>query len=190
MAIPVGADANLSDDEAAQLAAILGCGVNELPGMLETFASAALEEYIRMFLGQRVFTRGSDVLEYRLLLLTKHAFGGNLPDEQRVSALFQKSTTGSRALIRATVAKFQYELISEVAQTIAQVLGDVEPDTHGWKVVINSEPLVETMNRQLGIINGILPTIVRRAGTAASYHLEPSAYQALCEHFEIAPKQP
>ncbi len=87
---------NLNTTERAQLARILGCGEAELDDKLGSYATAALEEYLRMFLGQRVFTRGSDIVEYRLLLLTKEAFQGRLPDEQRVCALFQRSVTGSR----------------------------------------------------------------------------------------------
>jgi len=186
--MPISVSLSLTDDEKNQLAVILGCGLTQLDDVLAAYGSAALEEYTRMFLGQRVFTRGSDILEYRLLVLTKRAFAGQLPDEQRVSALFQKSTTGSRSLIRATLAKFQYELTTELATTMGDVLGKVEPDGNGWKVVITSETLVEAMNRQLGLLDGTLPQITKRPGTVSSYHIQPSAYGQLCEHLKIAPK--
>src|ERR1039458_7388469 len=104
---------HLTSVERDQLAQILACEVSELDQVLSSYGSAALEEYVRMILGQRVFTRGSDILEHRLLLLVKEAFGGRIPDEQRVSALFQLSSTGSRSLIRAVLAKYQYELRDE-----------------------------------------------------------------------------
>jgi hypothetical protein len=186
--MPVTAELSLTEPERVQLAAILGCTLQDLDGVLSAYTAAALEEYARMFLGQRVFTRGSDILEYRLLVLAKTAFGGRLPDEQRVSALFQKSASGSRSLIRATLAKFQYELTAELANTIGAVLEQVEEDGDGWKVVIASETLVEAMNRQLGLLDGTLPQIQRRANTVSSYHIQPSAYNSLCSHFDITPK--
>ena len=184
----ISATLTLTEAEKRQLAAILECDLAALDDVLAAYATAALEEYARMFLGQRVFTRGSDILEYRLLVLTKRAFDGQLPDEQRVSALFQKSATGSRALIRATLAKFQYELTTELATTMQEVLVEVEPDGNGWKVVISSEALVEAMNRQLGLLDGTLPQISKRPGTVSSYHIQPSAYGRLCEHLGIDPK--
>lgn len=186
--MPISVTLSLTDEEKHQLAAILGCEVPRLDDVLATYASAALEEYARMFLGQRVFTRGSDILEYRLLALTKRAFGGQLPDEQRVSALFQKSATGSRSLIRATLAKFQYELTTELTATMSHVLGQVEDDGNGWKVVVTSEALVEAMNRQLGLLDGTLPQITKRPNTVSSYHIQPSAYNHLCQHLGIAVK--
>jgi hypothetical protein len=186
--MPILATLTLTDQEKHQLAAILGCDLARLDDVLAAYASAALDEYVRMFLGQRVFTRGSDILEYRLLVLTKRAFAGQLPDEQRVSALFQKSATGSRSLIRATLAKFQYELTTELATTMGDVLGRVEPDGDGWKVVITSEALVEAMNRQLGFLDGTLPQITKRPSTVSSYHIQPSAYGRLCHQLGIAVK--
>lgn len=69
-----------------------------------------------------------------------------------------------------------------------EVLGEVEPDGNGWKVVITSEALVEAMNRQLGLLAGTLPQISKRPGTVSSYHIQPSAYGRLCEHLGIDPK--
>ncbi len=186
--VPISAALSLTDLEKGQLAAILGCAPAALEDTLAGYATAALEEYVRMFLGQRVFTRGSDILEYRLLALTKNAFGGRLPDEQHVSGLFQKSASGSRALIRATLAKFQYELAGELAVSIRAVLDGVTEDGGAWKVVITSETIVEAMNRQLALIDGTLPQVVKRTATVSSYSLQPSAYLALCEHFGVVPK--
>lgn len=187
MAISI--DLNLSDLERAQLAGILGCEVSHLETELGSYGTAALEEYVRMFLGQRVFTRGSDMLEYRLLLLTKSAFGGRLPDEQRVSAVFQRSATGSRSLIRAVIAKYQYELSGEVATTMKDTLTSVNQDGDDWSFVVNSENVVETMNRVLAGIDGTLPQVGKKSGMVASYSLKSSSYHALCEYYGIAPKQ-
>ena len=87
MAISV--ELELTDAERTQLASILGSAPDALDDAIASFATAALEEYARMFLGQRVFTRGSDAREFRLLLLIKHAFANRFPDDQRISDFFQ-----------------------------------------------------------------------------------------------------
>ena len=82
MAITV--DLPLNAEEKAQLAGILRCDPDALDAVLAPYAAAALEEYARMFIGQRVFTRGSDIHEYRLFLLIKQPLEGRIPDEQQV----------------------------------------------------------------------------------------------------------
>ena len=60
---------NLSDNEINQLSGILRCEIDDLDNELSKYGNAALEEYIRLFLGQKVFTRGSDFREYRLCFI-------------------------------------------------------------------------------------------------------------------------
>jgi hypothetical protein len=72
----------------AMLAEILGSSPDQVEDKLAPYVSAAATEYIEMFLGRRVFTRGQDIREYRLFLLMRGVFG-RLPDEQEVSDLFQ-----------------------------------------------------------------------------------------------------
>ena len=97
---------NLPDSDVNELAKIIGCSEAELEENLKVYSSAALQELISMFLGQKVFSRGSNLLEYKLYLLIKNAFSGRIPNEQRVCRLFQKTSTGSRSLIRAVMSKY------------------------------------------------------------------------------------
>src|SRR4051794_20961152 len=99
-----------SAEEKRQLAATLGCTVRDLSRTFKDYEKAASEEYARMILGQRVLTRGQDIREYRLCLMINHVFGGRLPSERQISALFQTTATQSRALLRAVMSKYQYEL--------------------------------------------------------------------------------
>lgn len=69
-----------------------------------------------MFIGQRVFTRGRDIQEYRLFLLIRGPFGNTIPDDQMVCDLFQ-TTTQSRALVRSVMSKYQYELSQAIILT-------------------------------------------------------------------------
>lgn len=78
---------NFTTAEEAEIAAILGCNIADLNNQLNTCATASLKEYLTMFRGQKVFKRGSDMLEYRLLLLIEHTFNGEIPDERTVSDL-------------------------------------------------------------------------------------------------------
>ena len=75
----VEVDIPLDASESKQLAGILGIKTAELAKALQPFAKSATEEYVRMFLGQRVFTRGRDALEFRLFLLIRGAFGNKIP---------------------------------------------------------------------------------------------------------------
>ena len=95
--------------ERAQLADTFGCSAEALDDRLTDFVAAAEEEYVRMILGQHVYSRGQDIKIYRLSLMIKHAFGGLLPTEGQISALFQTTVSESRSLLRAVRAKYQYE---------------------------------------------------------------------------------
>ncbi|WP_217883844.1 hypothetical protein [Halomonas citrativorans] len=101
---------NFTPAEEAEISEILGCSVADLNGKLNSYVSASFKEYLSMVRGQKVFKRGSDMLEYRLFLLIESAFGGTVPDERTVSSLFQTTLTESRSLIRAVISKYQYQL--------------------------------------------------------------------------------
>src|SRR5487761_1693635 len=95
----------LTAEERKQLAATFGCETPKLTKEIGKYAIAAQEEYLRMILGQRVFTRGQDILEYRLYLFIKNVFDGRLPSEQRISSLFpQKARTRDPAISRTGVS--------------------------------------------------------------------------------------
>jgi hypothetical protein len=178
----------LMESEESQLAEILHCPLADLEQTIQPYALAAIREYVGMMLGQRVFTRGSDILEYRLVLMIKHAFGGTLPDEQHVSALFQLSPGGSRSLIRAVSAKYQYELSDEIAQTMRVTIGSVEDDDDGWSFTVNSDHVVEAMNRFLAVIDGALQPVSKKSKTVSTYVLQPTSYETLCAKFGVTPR--
>jgi hypothetical protein len=148
--VPISIELKLSSDERAQLAGILKCDLAELDSKLEAYGRSALEEYARMFIGQRVFTRGSDIREYRLFLLVKEPFGSQIPDEQLVSDLFQTTATQSRSLIRSVMSKYQYELQDAIDASLKQTVERAEPEEDDWTVTVNSENIVESLNRVIG----------------------------------------
>ncbi|MCW1821687.1 hypothetical protein A5731_02225 [Mycolicibacterium conceptionense] len=167
--------------ERTQLASALGCKPEQLDERLSGFAAAAEEEYVRMMLGQHVYSRGQDIKVYRLSLLIKHAFEGRLPTEGQISALFQTTTTESRSLLRAVRAKFQYELRKATHDTMGDVFGRAtkDDDADTWSLVCDSENVIEALNDTVARHDGSLPKIRKAPGTAGEYAIAASTHAAL-----------
>ena len=134
-----------------------------------------------MILGQRVFTRGSDIREWRLCLIIQLALGGKLPSETLISGLFQTTTTQSRALLRAVMSKYQYELQEAIRGTLRDAIGSArqDPNGDGWLITIDSENVIDALNREIVAVDGTLPQISKARGTASTYEVQPSAMEIL-----------
>ena len=171
----------LSDFEEHQLAMILGANSGDLQEKLSAVANAAIQEYIRMFLGQKVFTRGSDFQEYRLYLLIRELFGNLVPSEQQVCALFQVTTNGARSMIRSVLSKYQYDLHSAYSDSLARVLDEAKSEEDGddYEVVVHTQSLIDGLNSTLAEKNGALPAIARKKGTVSTYVIRPSSFDEL-----------
>lgn len=175
---------NLSAEEQKQLAEVVGCEVDDLPHRIEPFKEAAAEEYFRMILGQRVFTRGSDLREYRLLLLIRHVYK-RLPDESEISAVFQTTSTQSRSLLRAVMSKYQYELAETTRTTLKGLLDNAKAvQGGGAEVMLHAENLADSMNQLLAHKNGYHTPVKRKAGTTAVYEISKDSLKALKEMTE------
>lgn len=185
----VTATLNLTAAEEAEISAILGCHITELNTHLNLYLGASINEYLAMFRGQRVFKRGSDMLEYRLLLLIEFAFNGVIPDERTVSSLFQTTLTESRSLIRAVISKYQYQLKSHVEQTLKKALIATtrQNKTQEYTVVINSQNVVDELNKTLANIDGNLSPVGKKKGCISTYEITASSYNQLCTKFGITP---
>ncbi len=177
----INADLDIDPTEENELAKILKCTVAELPNKLALFASAAIQEYVSMFRGQKVFTRGSDINEYRLFLLITKAMGNRIPDEQDVCRLFQTSTTESRALIRAVMSKYQYLLREAIDSSMRQILQTAQRGEGDgpYEVIVNSQNLVDELNRLLALIDGTLPPIAKKRGSVSKYEISLSSHARL-----------
>jgi hypothetical protein len=168
----------LTQDEETEIARILGCTVGALQATINFYAGAALKEYLTMIRGQKVFKRGSDILEYRLFLLIESAFHGTIPDEQKVCSLFQTTLTESRSLIRAVISKYQYQLKASIENTMRQVLANANRENAeaDYSVVINSHNIVDELNRLLAEIDGNLTPVTKKKGSVSTYEIKPSSY--------------
>lgn len=180
----------LSSDDERELADILGCAPEELADELSSYATAALREHVAMFLGQRVFTRGSDLLEYRLLLLIEYAFEGRVPEVQEVCNLFQLTSSSGRSLIRAVMSKYQYQLKDAIAATMSSLLDSAEVDDQRSCVTlaVHNTNFVEELNAELADIDTSMAPVQRRRGSVSTYELQPASYLCLCERFAVEPK--
>lgn len=185
---------HLNDNEVQLLANIFGCDITQLEDKLSVYGGAAIIEHIQMFLGQKVFTRGTDIKEYRLFLLIQSAFQNEIPDEQTVCNLFQVTLTESRSLIRSVMSKYQYQLKDAILNSVIKAIS--RPEIEGtadaplsYIVDIKNENIVEELNGILADIDGSLPKIVRQPGTLSSRIIKPSAYNKLVEKFRIRPTE-
>ncbi|WP_434775076.1 hypothetical protein [Pseudomonas oryzihabitans] len=178
---------NLTEADKAEISAIIGCNTEELNKSLSPFFKASILEYLAMFRGLKVFKRGSDINEYRLLLLIENAFGGTIPDERTVSNLFQTNLTESRSLIRAVIAKYQYQLRPHIKQTLVTTLQSAARpnNTAAYGVIIRSQNIVDELNKALAEIDGTLPSVSKRKGSVSTYEIQPSSYDRLCEKLEM-----
>lgn len=177
----------LSQEEEDKLAGILNYKGSDLSKALEPFASAAIEEYLRMFLGQKVFTRGSDFREYRLYLLIKHVFNDFIPGEQTVSDLFSTTASQSRSLIRSVMSKYQYELVTTTDKSFKKAITEAKYSKQDdcYLITTGSENIISELNLTIAAIDGTLPPITKRPNTVSTYRLPISSREKLAKLFEI-----
>lgn len=135
---------SLTSDVETRLAEALGCKTSELAAKLKPYAGAALQEYVDMFVGDKVVTSGADLRAYRLYRIAAASDPPGIPDDDRVVALFQLTAGQSRNLIAATLAKYQYRLERNLAQTMLNAIEPNKPEGEDYEI---APSLVEAMNR-------------------------------------------
>lgn len=142
-----------------------------------------------MYLGRRAYSRGSDILEHRLALLTLHAFGGHIPTEEKVARLFQSTVSQGRSLIRSSLSKYRYQLEGATTASARSALEAASwvAEANAYRVEIDSTNLVELMNRRLATIDATQRTISRTRGSIATHDIAPGSYDPLCPSFGARP---
>jgi hypothetical protein len=185
----INATLALSADDRKELSRILNIAQRDLAEALAGYASAALKEYVTMFLGQKVFRRGSDLLEYRLCLLIEGPLNNQIPDEERVCGLFQTTATESRSLIRSVMSKYQYHLKSAIERSMQSVLRAARSVDDGseFTVTVNSLNVIDELNRVLAEIDGNLPRVIKKRGSVSTHVIAASSYTRLCERLGVEP---
>lgn len=188
----VNFEINIQDRENELLKSILECvDDNELNEKLNKIARSSFEEVRRMIMGQKIFTRGRDILEYRLFNLIIHYFDRKIPDEQQVCDLFQITSSESRSYIRSIMSKYQYDLKETIASSLKEQVENVVKDENEefYRISIQNQYFKDELNRILGAIDTSLPIIEKERGTISTYIIQASSYLELCDQFVIEPDE-
>ncbi|MCQ6956992.1 hypothetical protein [Mucilaginibacter aquariorum] len=157
---------------------------NVLETKCSAIAKAATEEYKAMILGKKVFTRGKDMLEFRLFSLINHYFEGRIPSEQEICALFQIRIAEAKGLVNAITSKYQYELERTVAKTLADILATATEDGSNFKFALRSAFLKDEINRLITNVNPQLTLLERVTTSGGEFTLKNSSYLALKKYVD------
>ncbi|WP_455923045.1 hypothetical protein [Pseudomonas putida] len=181
-------DLNLDPAEIAEIGQIIGTAPANVPNALAGYGKSALQEYLAMMRGQKALNRGSEIREYRLVLLIENVFHG-IPDEQILSKIFQTTPSGSGALLRSVLSKHQYQLRAPFEQTLKLILerATAETITGPYLVTMDSVSMIEQMNRKLAGIDGTLASVSKKRGSVSTYEITKSSYEQLCTELGATP---
>lgn len=179
-------DIDLTPADEAMLGPLLGNPVN-LATALSGHGRAALGEYLETYLGRRAYTRGTDIQELRLALLVEHAFGGRIPDDTTISALLKTTPSGSRTLIRNTLAKYRHQLDAAMTASAKAVLEGVVWAGDDARSTQASTNVVELLNQRLLALDPTLKPVSRLAGSAGTWVIDEVSYDDLCPAFGATP---
>ena len=146
---------------------------------------ASLAEYKDMFLGMGLPSRADEIKQHRLFHLTKKYFDVRLPSEAEVSSMFQLTQTRSRSLIQYMMTRFRYQLEFEIRNTLIQNLREasIYEDNEEFRVVIQSDNVLEELNRIIATIAPRLDPIRKVRKMSRTYSISEDSYQALADHF-------
>lgn len=181
-------EVDIDNSEKELLKTITGCATDdELKDKLNKIGRASFEEMRKMIIGQKVFTRGRDIIEYRLFNLIVYYFERKIPDEQKICDLFQITATESRALIRSIMSKYQYDLKTTILSSLKEEISCLtkEDDAEFYKISIQNLFIKDELNKILGAIDTSLPIIKKENGTISTFIIMPSSYNELCEKLGI-----
>jgi hypothetical protein len=176
----------MEKEEEDLLIKTLGCTSSDLAATLGLHARSALGEYVECYLGRKALTRGTDILEHRLVLLIQHAFENRIPGESKVSQLFQTTPAASRTLIRNVLAKYRNQLEMASTGSVKSVLESATwPGGGSTSYQVNAAPnLVELLNQRLTMEDAKLKPISRTADSAGVFDIDRYTYDKLCAAFK------
>jgi hypothetical protein len=184
MPIQINLPDNLfSADETAKLKNLFGTATDEeFSEALGKVTCAALTEYRDMFLGMGLPSRADEIRQHRLFHLIKKYFPQRLPSEAEVSAMFQLPQAQSRSLIRYVMTRFHYDLEAEVRNTLRAVIKSAQQSGDSYQVVIQSDNVVEELNRIIGIKAPKCDPITKVKNMARTYTIAPDSNEVLREY--------
>lgn len=170
----------LDEQEIQKLMTLFNCQSDEEFNLaLKNVTLAALTEYKEMLLGKGLPTRADEIKQHRLFHLVKHYFRGVMPTEAEVSSMFQLTETESRALIRNVRTRFRYQLEAEILNTLQQTVISAELNEDKYHVVIQSDNVLEELNRVVSTNAPQLDPVTKVRGSARKYQISEDTYELL-----------
>lgn len=170
----------LDEQEIQKLMTLFNCQSHEEFNLaLKNVTLAALTEYKEMLLGKGLPTRADEIKQHRLFHLVKHYFRGVMPTEAEVSSMFQLTETESRALIRNVRTRFRYQLEAEILNTLQQTVISAELNEDKYHVVIQSDNVLEELNRVVSTNAPQLDPVTKVRGSARKYQISEDTYELL-----------
>jgi len=126
-------------------------GLKEIEPSLEGkeygIARAAIQEYLDMISGEIVFSRASDIKEYRLLLLIENVFE-EMPSESVVANLFHLKRSEAKTLIKNVDAKYRRKLTKIKKKTLCSIIDgiDTQEKTSYFEFYCDSPCKIDNLN--------------------------------------------
>ncbi|MEK4186372.1 hypothetical protein [Paenibacillus sp. FSL L8-0494] len=187
MAIQVElSDDIFTQDEVGKLKKLFGTETDEsFIDAINAITAAAITEYKEMLLGKGLATRADEIKQHRLFHLVKHYFQGRIPTESEVSLMFQLTESESRALIRNVRTKFRYQLEEEVFSTLKLIVSSAVLSGSNYFVVIQSDNVLEELNRVISLNAPQLDPITKARGSARQYQISEDTYDLLRGYYHI-----
>lgn len=187
MAIQVElSDDIFTQDEVERLKSLFGTETDEgFNDAINAISAAAITEYKEMLLGKGLATRADEIKQHRLFHLVKHYFQGRIPTESEVSLMFQLTESESRALIRNVRTKFRYQLEEEVFSTLKVIVSSAVLRDTNYFVVIQSDNVLEELNRVISLNAPQLDPITKARGSARQYQISEDTYNLLSGYYRI-----
>lgn len=184
---------DLSDEDTKRLCDLLICSEQDLPAKLSGHGKAALIEYTECYLGNRAFSRGSDILEHRLALLISYAFDQSIPNDATVSGMLQTTLSASRTLLRNTLSKYRYILRAATTASAKAALENAtwKKDRTLFSLEIKATNLVDLFNQKLLADKGPQKQVAKSQDNVGTYEISEASYTLLCNAFgatEVAKK--
>lgn len=176
----------IQEEELETLKIILKCNSDEeLNDAIKCITQAALVEYLEMILGKQLPTRANEIRERKLYHLLKHYFNGRIPSEAEISAMFQLTSSGSRSLLRDVRTKYKYDLENELKNTINDILIGANLNNGVYRVVIQSDNILEELKQTVSIKAPNLDQISKVKNSAGVYNIPEDTYEVLCNEYGI-----
>ena len=88
-------------------------------------------------------------------------------------------------LIKNVRTRFRYQLESEINNTLKQIVEDCNLNSDKYETIIQSDNVLEELNRILTQVNPVLEPIKKVRDSSRKYAMSEDTYNALRNHFSL-----